>query len=71
MFSTIFRILLFIPLIIVLCASAYLFVLIIKALKRYINSSDIRKEKSISQKTLGETLKKHRTMCKMTQEFVA
>ena len=31
---------------ILLCGFAYLFVLIAKALKKYINSSDIRKEKS-------------------------
>lgn len=54
-----------------LCAMVYLFVLIVKALKRYINSGEIRKEKSNIKKTLGEALKEHRTNCKMTQEFVA
>ena len=56
---------------ILLCGFAYLFVLIAKALKKYINSSDIRKEKSDIKKSLGEVLKEHRINCNMTQEFVA
>lgn len=46
-------------------------VLLIKALRKYIKSSDVRKEKASIQKSLGQTLKDHRTRCKMTQEFVA
>lgn len=53
------------------CAAVYLFVLIIKALKKYINSSECRKEKSSIKKSLGETIKEYRTNCQMTQEFVA
>ena len=49
----------------------YLVYLIIKALKKYINSGTVRKEKSEQAKTLGEVIKKHRVECKMTQEFVA
>lgn len=49
----------------------YLFVLAAKALKKYIKSSDVRKEKAVSAKSLGEALKEHRIRCKMTQEFVA
>lgn len=49
----------------------YLFVLLIKALRKYLNSSEIRKEKSESAKSLGQALKEHRTRYKMTQEFVA
>ena len=49
----------------------YLIVLIIKALRKYINSSDKRKETNSIKKTLGETIKEYRTKCKMTQEFVA
>ncbi|MBQ8830326.1 MAG: helix-turn-helix transcriptional regulator [Oscillospiraceae bacterium] len=52
-------------------AMVYLFVLITKALKRYIKSGEVRKEKSNIKRSLGETLKEHRTRCKMTQEFVA
>ena len=49
----------------------YIIILIIKALKKYLRSSDVQKEKSKIKKTLGEALKAHRTNCKMTQEFVA
>jgi len=49
----------------------YLFVLAAKALKKYIQSGEIRKEKAATAKSLGEALKQHRERCKMTQEFVA
>lgn len=49
----------------------YLFILLVKALKRYIKSGEVRREKSATAKSLGEALKQHRTRCKMTQEFVA
>lgn len=54
-----------------LCAAVYLFVLLVKALKKYIQSEPVRKEKAANAKSLGEVLKQHRTNCKMTQEFVA
>ncbi|MGL6174713.1 MAG: helix-turn-helix domain-containing protein [Cellulosilyticaceae bacterium] len=46
-------------------------ILVIKALIKYIKSGDVRKEKSIIRKSLGEVLKQRRTDCNMTQEFVA
>ena len=49
----------------------YLFVLIIRALRKYIKSADIRTEKAEMKKSLGETIREQRTRCKMTQEFVA
>ena len=49
----------------------YLIVLVIKALRKYLNSSEVRKEKAGIKKSLGEILKEHRVRCKMTQEFVA
>ena len=52
-------------------AVVYLFMLIVRVLKKYINSQDVRKEKSETRKSLGEVLKKYRTDNKMTQEFVA
>ncbi|MDO5040475.1 MAG: helix-turn-helix transcriptional regulator [Peptoniphilus sp.] len=48
-----------------------LIVNIIKALRKYINSQEVRKEKDTAKKSLGEVLKKYRTENKMTQEFVA
>ena len=52
-------------------AIIWLFVLAVKALRKYIRSAETRKQKSELQKTLGQLLKEHRTRCKMTQEFVA
>ena len=49
----------------------YLFVLLCRALKKYIGSKEVREEKNHVKKALGEILKEHRVRCKMTQEFVA
>ena len=49
----------------------YLTLLIIKALRKYLKSEPVRKEKQENAKNLGEVLKQHRVGCKMTQEFVA
>lgn len=49
----------------------YLFILLTKALKTYINPKNVRQEKIQSAKSLGEVIKTYRTDCKMTQEFVA
>ena len=54
-----------------LAAVMYLFVLIVRALKKYIGSKEMREEKQAVKRTLGETLKAHRTRCQMTQEFEA
>lgn len=48
-----------------------LFVLLVKALRKYMKSGEVRKETTAVRKSLGEALKEHRTRCKMTQEFVA
>ena len=52
-------------------AGVYLFVLLVRALKKYIGSREVRDEKQAAKRTLGETLKEHRTRCRMTQEFEA
>ena len=54
-----------------LAAVVYLFVLIARALKKYIGSREVRAEKQAVKRTLGEMLKAHRIQCHMTQEFVA
>ena len=48
-----------------------LWIVLIKALIRYIRSKDVRKEKAEIKRSLGEVLKQHREECRMTQEFVA
>ena len=54
-----------------LAGIVYLSILLVKALRKYVDSGETRKEKSVLKKSLGEALKEHRTRCKMTQEFVA
>ena len=49
----------------------YLFILIVKTLKKYFNSKEVREEKKAVAKSLGEALKENRIRCQMTQEFVA
>ena len=49
----------------------YLFILIVKALKKYVNSKEVREEKKAVAKSLGEALNENRIRCQMTQEFVA
>lgn len=51
--------------------TVYIVTLIMKVLRKYAKSAPVRKEKAENAKTLGEVLKQHRVVCKMTQEFVA
>lgn len=49
----------------------FLFILLVKALRKYLKSGDVRRENAAVCRSLGEALKEHRIRCKMTQEFVA
>ena len=49
----------------------YLVSLLIRALLKYIHSGDVPKEDAAVTRSLGETLRDHRTRCQMTQEYVA
>lgn len=49
----------------------YLLYLVIRTLRAYIRSKEVRAEKKEICRTLGEQLRAERTRCKMTQEFVA
>lgn len=51
--------------------AGYICVLLIKALKKYLRSNEVRKENAAVCKSLGDALKENRIRCKMTQEFVA
>ena len=66
-----FTVLMGIILIAIVFLLGYLLRLIIKSLKTYIQSKEVRQEKAKDAKSLGEVLKQHRIDCKMTQEFVA
>ena len=50
---------------------AILIVLLIKTLIKYLRTKEVRMERDIVRKSLGEILKEHRQRCQMTQEFVA
>ena len=67
------RIIIMIPIIaLVFGAGLTVFIfLLVKVLKKYEKSAEVRKEKTETKKSLGEILKVCRTDCKMTQEFVA
>ena len=54
-----------------LAGGTYLMMLVIRALRKYLRSGEVRREKSETRRSLGETIKAHRMRCQMTQEFVA
>lgn len=55
----------------ILIITVFIIVLIIKALRKYINSKPAREEKNQNARNLGEVIRAYRTENKMTQEFVA
>ena len=57
--------------IIILAIFLGLLILIVRCLLKYLISTDVRHEKAIIRKSLGEVLKENRIRCKMTQEFVS
>lgn len=70
-FDTIVFVLKLLVVLVILGGIGYLFVLIYKLLKKFINSSSVRNEKNHIKRSLGEAIKENRIRCKMTQEFVA
>lgn len=70
-FTTVFGLVNLILTILILVAIVYLFVLLVKALRKYLRSGEARRENAAIRRSLGEVLKEHRIRCKMTQEFVA
>ncbi len=65
-----FLVLIFLFYVLMFGLTVYILILIIRALKKYINSNNT-KENIIIQQSLGESIKNHRMRCNMTQEFVA
>lgn len=68
-----FTVVMILSLLYLLLLAGFIFVviLIMKALLKYLKSSEVRKEKATVCRSLGEALKEHRIRCHMTQEFVA
>lgn len=54
-----------------LALAVYLVVLLIRALRKYLRSGEVRKENRTAVESLAKALKGHRERCRMTQEFVA
>lgn len=72
MANTLFMLLITLPLLLLTIGGPiYLFVLLCKALRKYISSKEVREEKDKTKKVLGEVLKENRMRCNMTQEYVA
>ena len=71
LFATAWSILALLLVIAVSAVIIYVIYLLIRALKKYLKSGEVRAEKSAIKRTLGEILKEHRTRCHMTQEYVA
>ena len=55
----------------ILAMGVFLLILIIRALRKYLRSGEVRKEKGETRRSLGEAIKAHRTEKRMTQELVA
>lgn len=71
-FSTIMLLVLIVLFRLILAGAAiYLFILLVRALRKYLKSNEVRKEHAELFQSLGEALREHRIRCKMTQEFVA
>ncbi len=68
MFSTLILALVYLP---GFALGGYLIYLVIKALRKYIRSEPVRKERTETARSLGEVLKSRRVARGMTQEFVA
>ena len=49
----------------------YLLILLIRVLRKYLRSGEVRQENRAAVESLAKALKGHRERCRMTQEFVA
>ena len=55
--ATLFILLIYLYRLALLAGSIYVFILLVKALRKYLKSGEVRKEKSAVCKSLGEALK--------------
>ena len=70
-FTSISTLLMSLIVVVIIAAIAYLFVLLIRALRKYLRSGEVRQENRAAVESLAKALKGHRERCRMTQEFVA
>ena len=52
-------------------AMIYLFILLVRALRKYLADRKTDARTQVVRKSLGEVIRDHRTRCGITQEFVA
>ena len=52
-------------------AMIYLFILLVRALQKYLADGKTDARTQVVRKSLGEVIRDHRTRCGITQEFVA
>lgn len=69
--TILFILLMYLPRALLWAAVVYVLYLLIKALRKYLGTRSISQETASVRKSLGETIREHRTRCRMTQEFVA
>ena len=70
-FTSISTLLMSLIVVVIIAAIVYLFVLLIRALRKYLRSGEVRQENREAVESLAKALKSHRERCRMTQEFVA
>ena len=70
-FTSISTLLMSLIVVVIIAAIVYLFILLIRALRKYLRSGEVRQENRAAVESLAKALKGHRERCRMTQEFVA
>lgn len=70
-FASISTLLMFLITAVIAAAIVYLFIRLIRALRKYLRSGEVRQENRAAVESLAKALKGHRERCRMTQEFVA
>ena len=70
-FTSISTLLMSLIVVVIVAAIGYLFVLLIRALRKYLRIGEVRQENRAAVESLAKALKGHRERCRMTQEFVA
>ena len=58
-------------LLLILASAVSALILLIRALRKYLRSGEVRQENRAAVESLAKALKGHRERCRMTQEFVA
>ena len=71
LFAMYFQIAMILLLLLIVGVGVYLLLLVIRALRKYLRTTDVCREKEELKRSLGEVIREYRVERKMTQEFVA